>query len=578
MSTIATLVVKLVADAAEYTKGMQSATTMAQQTATNISRSMKSAGADLTNVGKGMTTFVTLPLLAAGAEAITYASNLEETKNKVNVVFGDMSSGVMAWSQNAATAMGMSQQKALDGVSTFGAMAQATGMSAQDNIKWSESMVTLASDWSSFYNMNPDDAMNKIQSAVAGQYEPLKSMGVVLNQATVEQKAMNMGLMQKGGTLSEAARYQAVYALMVEKTGAAQGDFARTSTSVANETRIVKAQFDDAAAALGTKLLPLATQLLGWASQAIAWFSALSPETQKWILIVAGIAAVAGPVLMVVGGLITAFGAIAGVIGAITSPVLIVIAVIAALIAIGYVLYLAWTQNWGGIQEKTAVVWAFVQSAIATAMAFIQQVITAALTVIGPLMKAWTAARQGDWYAFGQYLRQAWDAAWKLIGSIVKNAWTNIKSSISGLISNVKSAFTGIDWKEVGSTIVQGIANGITSAADWVLKAVENLSTAAIEAIKGFLGIASPSKRFSIEVGMPIGQGVGVGIDRSIAELKRRMPGMLGGLTSPQLAFANGMSLAGGGNGGMSIPNYGTLNVIYSGKEKPADIQRRMRL
>lgn len=538
MTTIATLAVKLIGDVGEYTRAMSTAKSTAQQTATDISRSLKSVGGDLTNAGRGMTTFVTLPLLAAGAAAISYASNLEETKNKVNVVFGDMSASAMGWSQNSATALGMSQQKALDAIGTFGSMGQSAGLSGEQNLKWAESMTQLGSDWASFYNMNPADALGTIQSAVAGQYEPLRRMGVVINQASVEQKALQMGLMQEGGTLSDAARYQAIYALMVEKTSAAQGDFARTSEGVANQQRIARAQFEDAAAALGTQLLPLTAQLLGWISQAITWFQTLSPETQKWILIIAGIVAVAGPVLMMIGGLITAFGAIAGVIGAISTPVLIVIAVIAALIAIGYLLYTAWQNNWGGIQG----------------------VVQWVVTYISTIVRAWQAAFHGDWRTFGELLRQAWDMAWKLISTVVSNAWTTMKGALTTLVTSAVNFVKNFDWASAGRNIVLGVANGISNSTSFVINAINNMGQAALDAIKGFFGIESPSRLMQDEIAPWIAKGAFNLAPHMNVGLFEPAFGRVPGLMRSAAGGMGGMgALAGAGaiGSGVAIHNYG---------------------
>lgn len=537
MTTIATLAVRLIGDISGFATAMNTAKNTAQETATKISTSLKNAGAGLTSVGQGMTAFVTLPILGAGVAALTMASDMAETKSKVSVVFGGMNADVLAWSQNSDMALGLSQQKALDMVSTFGAMGQSAGLTQQENVKWSQSLIQLGSDWASFYNLNPTDALGAIQSAVAGQYEPLRRMGIVINQTSVEQQAMKMGLMEEGGVLSDAARYQALYAIMVDKSAAAQGDFARTADGVANQTRIVRAQFENAAATLGTQLLPIATQFLGWISKAITWFQALNPQQQKWIMIILGIVAAAGPLLIIVGSLITAFGVIAGVIGAISTPILIVIGVIVLLGAAAYGLYLAWQNNFMGIQ----------------------QVVQWVLTYISTIVKAWQAAFHGDWYQFGALIRQAWDMVWKMLSTAVTNAGSSIKSAVSTLITNAIAKFKATNWGDVGKNIVLGIAKGLLGALPELIAAATNISEAALKAIRGFLGIKSPSALMAKMVGLPMAQGVAVGFANGMRGIgSMAMPGVqsISSKSVPGLGAAgSGSGLASGGN--RDFNNYG---------------------
>lgn len=626
MATIATLAVKIIADAGTFIQTMTEAETKAKTWSDNVSRSMKEMGGNITDFGQNMTAKVTLPILAAGAASLKYASDLEETKNKVNVVFGSMSTDIMQWSQNADQALGLSQQKALDAVGIFGAMGQAAGMNSEANLKWSESLVQLSADWSSFYNLNPTDALNAIQSALAGQYEPLRRLGVVINQATVEAKAMQMGLVETSvdmtklnglmldaekaqakynqavawygensiqardagqalaeiqkriedttagttGQISDAARYQALYALLVEKSSAAQGDFARTADGAANQARIVQAQFENAAATLGQQLLPYWTQFLGWVSQAITWFQQLTPEQQKWIVVILAVVAAVGPLLIVIGSLISAIGTIVGVIGAITAPVWIVIAVIAALIAVGYLLYQAWVNNWGGIQEKTQIAIDFVKGLIAAGMqfisdltsgklgwmsqlwnntlGFIQGYIQNAVAFWKAIFAAFHAASEGDWYTFGAKIREAVNLMVTNILNLFKTAWENTKIIFSMMVTNIIAFFRDTDWGSVGGNIVQGIANGIRNSLDWIMDAAIEAAQAALDAAKGFLGIQSPSKVFEMQVGWQMAAGTALGWENG---LDRLLPGTMGSLMpAPVSVSGGGVSMASNGRMG----------------------------
>src|SRR5574341_469981 len=128
MSTIATLAVKLIGDITGYTKSMTEAEKQAQKTADNIGKNMKQIGGEITGLGKTATAGITVPLVALGGYAISAASDLEETKNKVSVVFGSMSADVLKWSENSATALGQSRQQALEAAGTYGNLFLTLGL------------------------------------------------------------------------------------------------------------------------------------------------------------------------------------------------------------------------------------------------------------------------------------------------------------------------------------------------------------------------------------------------------------------------------------------------------------------
>jgi hypothetical protein len=548
MATIATLAVKLIADAKTFLAAMDQAEKKTQSWSQNVSKNLKDVGGKVTDFGKGMTTYVTLPIIGAGVAATKFASDLAETKNKVSVVFGSMSDDVMKWSANSDRALGLSQQKALDAVGTFGAMGDSAGLSADQNLKWSKSLVHLSSDWSSFYNLNPVDSLNAIQSAVAGQYEPLRRMGIVINQAALEEKALKMGLMEEGGVLSDAARYQALYALMVEKSSAAQGDFARTADGAANQARIVRAQFENAAATIGQQLLPYATQLLGWVSQAITWFQALTPEQQKWLVITLAIVAAIGPLIIVIGSLITAVGAIIPVITAVAGALTPFILPILAIIAVLALLYAAWTNNWFGIQEKTRMAIEFVKSLITGGMQFIQDLVSGKLgwmseiwqntmTAIGMIIEngmaiwrhikqAWRNLENGNWYMFGVELRKIWDAIMRSLAALLGTSWENIKLLWGNALKKLWDHVKTLDWGEVGLNIIKGIGMGLLGGIPMLLKIVKEVGQKVLEAVKGFFSIHSESKVMKYQVGWEMGAGQAAGYEESVRKLLRPQIGM----------------------------------------------------
>jgi hypothetical protein len=219
----------------------------------------------LANFGKKAAVAFAVAGAAAGAFAISAvkgASDLAETVSKVGVLFGDTAKDIEKFAGTAAKSLGQTKQQALDAAATFATFGKAAGLSGQDLSKFSIDFVKLASDLSSFNNTSPEQAINAIGSALRGEAEPLRAYGVLLNDASLKQAALSLGIIK---TTTEALTPQqkvlAAQKLIFEQTGAAQGDFARTSDGLANQTKIVTAQLENMKTEIGTALLPIVLQL-----------------------------------------------------------------------------------------------------------------------------------------------------------------------------------------------------------------------------------------------------------------------------------------------------------------------------
>jgi hypothetical protein len=193
--------------------------------------------------------------------SVDLASNLGETINKTEVVFGEAADQVLKFGDTSARALGMTKNAALGAAATYGNLLRAMGFTADESANMSTSLVQLAADLASFNNMDPEEVLTKLRAGLTGEAEPLKTLGVNLNQTRIESKALEMGLIKQKGQLDAATKAQAAYAIIMEDTALAQGDFARTSDGLANQQRILAAQWENAKTKLGTGLLPL----LHWA-------------------------------------------------------------------------------------------------------------------------------------------------------------------------------------------------------------------------------------------------------------------------------------------------------------------------
>src|SRR5690606_28587651 len=124
-------------------------------------------------------------------------------------------------------------------------------------------VVQLAKDLSGFHNIAEDDALDKLRAGLTGEAEPLKTLGILINETAVKQEAYTAGIAKKGAVLTEQQKVQARYNLIVQQSALAQGDATKTVDSFSNQMKAAQNSVRDIGVSLGTELLPIATQVLG---------------------------------------------------------------------------------------------------------------------------------------------------------------------------------------------------------------------------------------------------------------------------------------------------------------------------
>lgn len=202
--------------------------------------------------------FAAIKIVGLFKDSIQSASDLNESASKVGVVFGAASKQIMDASKTSALAMGLSKNAYLDASGTLGNLLVSLDIAPEKAANMSQAMVKLAGDMASFNNASPEETLLAIRSGLTGETEPLKRFGVNMNEATLKTMALSMGLIT---TTKEALTPQtkalAAQALIMDQTATAQGDFARTSTGLANQQRIAAAQVEDLKTKIGQGLLPI---------------------------------------------------------------------------------------------------------------------------------------------------------------------------------------------------------------------------------------------------------------------------------------------------------------------------------
>ncbi len=232
-------------------------------------------------------------IATAGVFALAKAAgDYEEAASAAGVIFGEASESVEEFGKNAIDAAGLSRRAAVEAANTFGTFGKAAGLTGEDLASFSTELTQLAGDLASFKNTSTEDAITAIGAALRGESEPIRRYGVLLDDATLKQEALSLGIYDGNGALSQQQKVLAAQASIFKQTSDAQGDFQRTSESLSNQTRSFTAEIENLKVGLGEGAVPVFSELVGAANSALSSFQDLSPETQTLVGRIGAIAAI----------------------------------------------------------------------------------------------------------------------------------------------------------------------------------------------------------------------------------------------------------------------------------------------
>lgn len=189
-------------------------------------------------------------------------SDLTEVQNVVDTAFPKISSRLDSFAKNAASSFGLSETMAKKYAGTFGAMSKSFGFAEKEAYTMSTALTGLAGDIASFYNISQDEAYTKLKSVFTGETETLKDLGVVMTQANLDQYALANGFGKTTSAMTEQEKVALRYQFVMSQLSLAQGDFAKTSGSWANQVRILTLQFESFKAAIGQGLINILTPVI----------------------------------------------------------------------------------------------------------------------------------------------------------------------------------------------------------------------------------------------------------------------------------------------------------------------------
>lgn len=195
-------------------------------------------------------------------DATKNASDLGETVSKVGEIFGAESNQITEWAKGAAQSLGQSKTVAMDAAAQFAIFGKAAGLGGTELVGFSTELTALATDLASFNNTTPEEAILAVGSALRGEAEPMRRFGVLLDDASLRNEALKMGLIATTkDALTPQQKVLAAHALIMAQTTVAQGDFARTSGGLANQQKILSANMANLSAEVGKVFLPIVTEL-----------------------------------------------------------------------------------------------------------------------------------------------------------------------------------------------------------------------------------------------------------------------------------------------------------------------------
>lgn len=223
-----------------------------------VSDSTENAGKSFLNwktVATGAVIAIGAAFVKLGREAVDAASDLQEVQNVVDTVFGDGAKQIDSWAQKAGEKFGLTETQAKRFTSTLGAMMKSSGLAGKEIIGMSTDLAGLAADMASFYNLNFDEAFQKIRSGISGETEPLKQLGINMSVANLEAFALAQGLEKTFSQMSQGEQVMLRYQYMMQATADAQGDFEKTSDGFANAQRRIQSSLESIKTSVGKLLI-----------------------------------------------------------------------------------------------------------------------------------------------------------------------------------------------------------------------------------------------------------------------------------------------------------------------------------
>lgn len=538
----------------------------------NVADSMNKAGKHSLTFGSAVKAIVTSQAIVGGfrmmgqvvadlgrnmvdfaKSGLEVASDLQEVQNVVDVTFGSEGAAVIEdFAKGAASSFGMSALSAKEFTGTMGAMLKSMNLTDGEVLEMSQALTGLAGDMASFYNLDAEEAFAKLRSGISGETEPLKQLGINMSVANLEAYALSKGINTAWKEMTQAEQATLRYQYIMQATADAQGDFARTSDSYANQQRIMQLNLENLSATIGQKLLPVMNNftglfnsllsgdmsLGGFAAQVgteisnlLTHFSANLPA-----ITAAGGELVSGLVTGLTVALPQVLSAGQAIIGQLGSEI---IAQLPAAIDWGF----STIENFASgivssvpvIAEKTPLV---LESFLSTVEQYGEKILTKGSEVIGnfavgiiseipTLISKLPEIISSIARFFTDNLPKIGKIGLELVlklGSAIVAAIPQLVSQLPAIGKAINDAVRAIipALVSTGKDLVKGLWTGAKSWIGQLLSNLRGMVNDIVSTVKGALGIRSPSRVFA-EIGEYSAEGIGVGFSDKISAVSRKI-------------------------------------------------------
>ena len=265
---------------------------------------LAAVGKSFENVGK-KASILSAALIAAGGASFKMAADFQDAMGATDQIYKESSKAVKDWADSLPSMYGVAKSEALEYANLMGSMlTNIGGLTEEQAAKQSASLIELAGDLSAMFGGSTESAVKTLTGALKGNNAMLDNYGMAVTDSLVKARAFELGLAAQGEELSLNAKQAATLSLIYEQTGAAQGQAAREADGASGSMRALGAEMKNLSIELGDVLLPIITPIVTRLKEFVSGLRDLSPEAKKTIVVVAGIVAAIGPLLLILGTIV----------------------------------------------------------------------------------------------------------------------------------------------------------------------------------------------------------------------------------------------------------------------------------
>lgn len=448
-------------------------------------------------------------IVALGKKAVDAASQLQQAEGAVEAVFGTQANAVKKAAASASQTMGLSASDYENYAALVGTALQNAGFSVKDSVTESNKVMQRAADLSALYGGSTTDAVDAINAAVSrSEFDPLEKYGVSLNMTAVNAELAAKGQDKLTGAALATAKKQVILAQVYKQSGKAAGQFARESDSAAGSQAIAAAEYENAAAALGTILLPVVAA----ATRLLASFAKWAGKNTTLVQILAGAILAIAAAVLVVNAALKVYEATMIVVQAVqkatwlSNPIGLVVLAVIAVVAAVVLLYKKsdrfralvdglWRGIKAGAKAAASVLKAVFGVAFKGVTAYVKIYVTAyklAFAVIKTVTRTVTHAVVDSFKWVRDVLRDTFNAIrdkWRDMTSAVRTAWSAATGWISdrahGLRDSLRAAFDAVKAPvETLARLIGDVLKGALSSLAQVARGLGKILSAPFDVAK----------------------------------------------------------------------------------------------